>query len=309
MGYAEDWNAAKQTFEEKTELKKPGAKGTFLFISWRKPSGIEDALKDIDKFIAGVKDWTAADMNTFKRWDGLNKTLNQKMVAYLKTLGESIKKEKEEAGKTDQYRHLKVLKTSLETIVAKIEQQHKFQLESWKVRQAKGSKAMDRIDVVLTTLRQLGNNLKAGVAQASQFCKEVLAEPTPANWNKINSDNGARRLSQPLTNICKYVYADYADLLVKGNDKELAVLDDERVIEQIRKLNIYLFNLERDIRALGDVSGTSAMDGSVAFLADKIQGHLPPEASKEDVIRAVKRFAGMVKKCSEISAELIRFGT
>ena len=150
--------------------------------------------------------------------------------------------------------------------------------------------------------------MKAGVAQATKFCKEVLSDPTPANWNRINTDNGARRLSQALSNICKYVDADYVDLLVKGNAKELAVLDDDRVIEQIRKLNIFLSNVQGDILAMGKESGNSAMNGSVAFLADKIGGNLPQNASKEDVIAAVKHFAGMVKNCSEISAQLIRFG-
>ena len=139
MAYAADWHEAKEKFADNTGLKKPTAKGTFLFVTWRKPSGIEDALKEVDKFIDGVKDWTSADEKGSK-WEGLNTTLNQKMATYLKTLEDSIKKEKEESGKSEQYRHLKVLKASLETIVTKIEQQYKFQLETWKVRNEKGSR-------------------------------------------------------------------------------------------------------------------------------------------------------------------------
>ena len=75
---------------------------------------------------------------------------------------------------------------------------------------------MDRIDATLASLRQMGNNLKAGVAEATMFCKTVLANPTAKNWNIINGDTGARRLSQPLSNIAKYVYADYADLSGEG---------------------------------------------------------------------------------------------
>ena len=96
--------------------------------------------------------------------------------------------------------------------------------------------------------------------------------------------------------------------LVKGNDKELAVLDDDRVNEQIRKLNIFLSGMERDILEMGASTGDSPLNGSIGFLANSKDSHLPDNASKETVIAAVKHFSGIIKKCSEISAQLIRFG-
>lgn len=307
MAYAADWQGAKDKFETDTGLKKPTAKGSVLFVSWRKPTGIEEALKDVDKLLANVKDWSGADSTIFKKWQGLNETLAKKKESYLKVLEDAIKDEKEDSGKSDKYRHLKVLKASLNLVVSQIEQQYHFNLEQWKVRKEKGSKTMDRIDAVLISLRQLGHNMQAGVAQGTKFCKEVLADPTPTNWNRVNTDNGARRLSQPLTNVVKYVYADWAELLVSGKDKEVQVLDDDRVSEQIRKMNIYLASHQKDVMRLGEPSGNSPTNGSIGFLGNDPRSHLPDNATKNEVVAAVKHFAGMLKDASEIANQLARF--
>ncbi|OAI47590.1 hypothetical protein AYO44_01550 [Planctomycetaceae bacterium SCGC AG-212-F19] len=308
MAFADEWKDAKEKFETDTGLKKPTAKGKFLFVSWRKPSGIEDALKDIDKVHTTAGNVALIDDKLLKKWEGLNETLKKKQTAYLKTLDDAIKNEKEEAGKTDQYRHMKVLKATLEAIAARIEAAYKGKVEYLNQKKALGGEALGRVEAVLVSLKTMGNNLKSGVARGTLFCKEVLADPTPDNWNRINSDDGARSTSQPLSNIVKYVYADYVDLLVKGKDKEIEVLDDDRVAEQIRKLNIFLGNMQADIMALGSQTGSSAADGSLAFLANQGGSRLPPTASKQEVIAATKRFAGMLKKCDEISKQLIRFG-
>jgi hypothetical protein len=309
MGYAEDWQTAKEKFENDTGLKKPAAKGKFLFVSWRKPSGIEDALKDIDKVAVTKKE--DLDEKVFKKWEDLIATLTKKQTAYLKTLDDSIKNEKDESGKSDLYRHMKILKASLDAIVARAGQGYKDKLTYRELEKAKGDKALESVDIRLQQLKMLGTNLKSGIAVSTKFCQEVLGNPTPANWNRVDSDFGVRRATQQISNITKYVYADEVDLLVKGGKKELEILgiiNDDRVAEQIKKINIILANLQGDIMALGTESGSSPTDGSLAFFGNNAKSHLPDTASKEEVIAAVKRVAPMLKKCTEISQQLLRFG-
>lgn len=310
MGYSEDWAKAKTEFETKTGLKKPTAKGSLLLVSWRKSSGIEDALADVDKIMDGIDGKPLAERKKqLDKWDSLNTTLRNKATAYLGVLEDAIKKEKEAAGKTDQYRQQKILKTSLELLVSKAEQQHKMKLEMVAVHEKNGNKAFDAVEQILVSLNQIGHNVQVGLAQATKFCKEVMADPTPKTWNgSIGTDSGARRLSQALSNVCKFVYADHVDLLLKGNSKMIAILDDERMTDKIGQLNIVLGTVQKDVLRLGNVSGSSAKDGSIGFLGNNAGARLPDTASKQDVIDAVKNLAGQIKKASEIAAQLKRFG-
>lgn len=310
--YLSEWKNAKDHFEEETGLKKPSAKGKGLFKSWRKPSGIEDAFKALDKYIDEM-DINALDEKVFKKWEKLVTTAKETCSSYMELLKKAIDEEKEKQDEEDErtktYRQLKLLRASLDSIVSTAEQYYKDQLGVFEDKQKKGGEDLNYIEGVLHTLKMLGTNLKSGIAKGTKFCQVCLSEPTAANWNHINSDQGARSTSQSISNIVKYVYADEVDLLLKGKSREIDILWDEDVAKHIRSLNLYLYEHQAAILEMGKQTGTDAFDASLAKLANSGDVHLPNDASKADVIRAVKRFANMLKVCKEISTQLIRFGT
>ncbi len=107
----EMWKKFKETFERDSGLKKPAAKGTFLFVRWRKSSGIEDALKDIDKidrlfYSPGAT--TKDREKILEKWNAYKGTFGKVGDSYVKMLEDAIKEDK-----SDQKRHLEVLKKNL----------------------------------------------------------------------------------------------------------------------------------------------------------------------------------------------------
>ena len=303
--YLPDWQKAKDTFEEQTGLKKPAAKGKLLFVSWRKPSGMEDALKAIDKHEASVTNKTTADAKYYKTWETYVADLKKKRDAYLKILEKAIEDEKDKAGKSDLYRAFKVLKSEVDVLATRTEQFYKDNLDVWQLAQAKGGQDLDKFEAVLHAMKMLGTNLKSGTAKATLFCKQLLADPSPTKYNSgINT--AARDMSQSITNIQDKVYADWADLWMKGKKGQIDLLDNEKVAPQLQKMQIALYGLEKTIKEMGTESGNTPLNASLAKMGNN-PVFFPDTATADDVKAAVKHFAEQIKKCAEVSTQLLKF--
>jgi hypothetical protein len=300
------WKNAKDEFEETTGLKKPTAKGGALFITWRKSSGLEDAFKKLDQCGETVND--KSDAKFFKSWQAAVADMTKKKEAQLKLMDDAIAEEKNSAGKSDNYRAFKVFKASLEAIASRGEQKYKDWADKRILMQQSGKQILDKFEVVLHTLRMLGTNLKSATAKATLFCKEVLADPKPASYND-GILTAARDMRQSITNIKRYVYADKAELLIKGTAKELeeiALLEDDKIFAQLRKMSLALGSLEDVINKMGTPTGTTPTDSSLDKLGTK-PVKFANNATANEVKAGIKHLAVQIKACTEISSVLLRY--
>lgn len=307
-GYLDEWKNAKEKFETATGLKKPAAKGKALFISWRKGSGLETAFKKLDSHMASVRLLDEGDAGFYKKWKQYVDDMQKAKDKYLTILDDAIKQEKDKQGKSDAYRAFKVLKSSLDVVATGAEQKYEDYFSTWQLKREKGGQLLDSFDAALKTLKNLGTNLKSATAKATKFSKELLADPSPQKYNS-GIMTAARDLSQSMSNIKKYVYADVADLWLKDNkaaQKTLDILDDDRVAKHLQKMSIALYGMERDIDALATKSGSTPRDASLAMLGNS-PPRFPDDATANDVKDAVKNFAGHIKKCIEVSNQLLKF--
>lgn len=251
----------------------------------------------------------------------------------------AIIREKNKNEKSKTYRALKIYLADLKVFVSKFEQRIRIESEMLKAEKLEvktdldtGSKGKTKVSkeqqeeakrkaediekkvvALVTSLRQIGTNMTVGVAVGIKFCKTTLADPTPASWNKINSDDGARALSQALTNIVKYCFTTEKELAEwmkkgKGADIELAAVKDPNVINEVKNLQTFLKHHKEEIVALGKESGEHALDGSIGFLANQKASHLPENASAQNVRDAVKHFSGLIKRADVIAQRLKKLG-
>lgn len=306
--YVEKWQEAKEKFETDTGLKRPQAKNKVLFVKFKKPSGVEEALKEV----AAQEDKGGFDTRPEKfytKWEELLETLDRKKKAYLDLLNDAIEGEPD---KTDKYRALKIFKAELETIATRAASQYKTAHTRWLSVKDKEEKMTDSVENVINSLRSMGASLKSSAAKATLFCKEVLAEATPAKYNSGRL-TAARNMRQYITNIKRYVYTDYVGLLVNPDltgtrDQDIAIVDDPRMVREVQRISAILGPLQGEIQAMAAKTGDSATNGSLEFLGTYTDPLLPNNATEADVKAAVKHLAAIVKRCQEIGATMERFG-
>lgn len=247
---------------------------------------------------------------------GFNKKIEGAATTLMLDVEKSIVKEKNKNEKSKTYRALKVYLADIKLLIAKLVQDHKFELEASKLDEGDAKKESGAVEskakTILLTLRQIGTNIDAGVAQGVKFCKEVMADPTPTQWNRINTDYGARRLSQAMTNLVKYCYTSREELRVfmeeRGNTNELKAVVMPKVVEQIKELQFFLKQHEAKIVMLGKPSGSDAFDGSIGLLGDSPKSQLPLDTPPGEVHRAVKHLSALLKEAVPIAKHLKEFG-
>lgn len=314
--YQGAWEKAKDEFEAATGLKKPAAKGKVLFISFRKPSGLEDAFKSVDKYdsqcLESERNFGAAFLQLtpdfFKKWDAALDHLEKKRNSYLPTLEKAIEDEKDESGKSERYRAFKTLKATLTATIEAARTQFVSKHSEWKLRKANADGQLTVVEGYLHFLGGVGQSLKSTSARGALFCKTMLQNPNPREFERAQQIGEASRdMSQCMNNLRRFVFTDFEKLFSSNNQQMIALLEDPRIAAQTRRMHVIISEYASDIERLCAETGDSFTDASLAKLANS-NLQFPEEATADDVRAAVKHFAGIVKKCAEIGDKLVRFG-
>jgi hypothetical protein len=192
MPYLDRWEAAKTKFENATGVKKPKPKG--FFNSFFNHTGLTTALKETDAVLDELPRTKPEDVpKLLKKGDEKIPKLTKAINDYVKVLEKDAKDEMaDNNGKTDLYKHLKVLSTELKAINA-----HAINtLESTKITQQTN----------LSAKEQAAKMMKTGLASACAYAvaavKKVQAEPTPDTFNKLfkTNDSPGRKVQVQLVN-------------------------------------------------------------------------------------------------------------
>lgn len=318
MGLREDLKKAAAELEK--QLKSEGSEEAAKELTGNNKNYqlLEKQLYGYDTLFAKMEKVPEKGENYFSGMGTINKKIGELVDKLVLDVDRTVTREKNKNKKSQMYRHLKVYIAELKLFVPAIAQQTKLDLEKQKIakeEQHKGAKLVEsKARSILLALRQLGTNLEVGIAYGAKFCKEVNANPKPEEWKRVNTDYGLRKVSTPLTNIVKYCYTSLQELeefskIRRSNINEAEVAMNPAVYKQIKILRELLKADGEKIIALGKPKGKDAFDGNIGFLADKDEAHLPSDATAEEVRRAVKRVATMLKtEVAPLAEKLKQFG-
>ena len=185
-----EWKDTKKEFEKSTDKKKPAEK--FLGI-FRKSSGIESALKKLDKSFKGI-DTQKVTPKSVKAFEDALAGFDKTKDAYIKQLEGALSKEKD--ADSAYAKSLAVLKADLKAISA----QASGQLAVFKKAAESGKLSREAFDAGMVKL------LVGALKNAKLFIKKVETEKTPdamkTAFNK-GIQKAARDVTQNLTNIVR----------------------------------------------------------------------------------------------------------
>lgn len=163
------WQVTKKQFEKMTGKKKPAEKVMKYF---RKSSGVESALKNMDKGYKKVeKKFSKKNVKAFSETIDAYKAAR---LTYVKMLKGAI--EAEEKKDSPYVKWLKVLKSQLKAIERNAKARLQWYLDIYKEDYSKSTFA----------------EIKAKIKEAKVYIKKIQATPTAENWNK-NPNNWLRR--------------------------------------------------------------------------------------------------------------------
>ena len=185
-----EWKNTKKEFEKDTNKKKPAEK--FLGI-FRKSSGIESALKKLDKSFKGI-DTQKVTPKSVKAFEDALAGFDKTKDAYIKQLEDALSKEKD--ADSAYAKSLAVLKADLKAISA----QAAGQLAVFKKAAESGKLSREAFDAGMVKL------MVGALKNAKLFIKKVETEKTPdamkTAFNK-GIQKAARDVTQNLTNIVR----------------------------------------------------------------------------------------------------------
>lgn len=177
--FLDNWVAAKEEFEATTGLKKPAAKGKALFVTFRKPTGLEDVFEEIDKYIAAFDAAstinrnlaTELNENFFKKWETVVARMERKQADYFPVLKKAIDDELEESGKSDKYRAFKTFKAALETNTSRAKMKFLNYRCEWQARKEAIDEGMAHFEHIARLLANVGHSLKSAPPKRHCFAR------------------------------------------------------------------------------------------------------------------------------------------
>lgn len=301
--FANQWSKAKEKFESNTGVKKPSEIGSKFGISYRKGTGIDSDLKDIDKLIPdSIKMETALPKSALSKLEKLCSSLETNARNYVDLLDTTIRQEKNKDGgkaASEIYRDLKILRSSLETIVASA------RLDAQKCGVVRQQVEDDVKTELLNTILAIRTATQSAEAQAKKgllFAQGILKDPKVETFNKGISD-ASRDVTQPFTQFVKFGGVGKPNKTMQASREK--ALEDSEVRKASNNMTFLALGFKDKIEAVLKLSGGSALDASLSLYA-KGATKLPENASSEDVIDATKNYIKGVKAVLNLAAEMNR---
>lgn len=295
--YAAEWKAAKLKFENDTGVSKPTEIGKVLGKEYRKSTGIESALEDVDNAVPSnlLEPVSSRQLkNLEKATDELEKVGSK----YLQLLEGCIDDEKNAIGgkaASAVYRDLKILRTSLEKIIANAQSdlaKAKACLEAVKEGVSKEYK------VTYITIKTISEGIQKSAKQALLYAQGILKNPTAEVFNAA-FDKAARDLTQNLGNIRKWTLPEEIHPEYQKKRME-AMQDDAKIYEVVLDLYHKVENCKRRTLPLLAQQGDTPLNADLARMANN-PPRFPGGTDEQTVIAATKHFIAQVKEAVAIA--------
>ena len=297
--FSQEWATAKTKFENDTDAKKPVQKGKVLFISYRKSTKIEGALESLDKLCPGQTDLQTATAEVHGKAAPLIEELKKKTDAYRKELDDAIKLEKPDKANSETYRSLKVLRATLDKIVAEV--QHDLgvgKAAQYATKMQYEGTANSAYKMLAPIRTAIDSSCKKGIATA----QGLLANPTAKAFNDA-FPKAARDITQPVGNLYKYSFPD--ELTGRSADTVKAHLDaDPRLLLKCMDLQKGAKQVKTFLEGFAKPSGTNCTDANLWMMANS-QPKLADDADAVTVKKAIKNYVLQIKEAQKL-VEILR---
>lgn len=298
--YHTQWQQAKQTFERSQGAKPaPMGKVPVIGLTYRKGTGIDDALVRIDKLLPanlldGMPDRELARLQ--EEVVKLNRVSNE----YVQLLDASIAQEKRSPGgkaASDAYRDLKVLRAALQGLTAKVV------LDLAKLRAANQSAGQDKKQTHVV-IRTASESLQSAARDGLLWGQQLLQRPDRAEFDRMITTK-ARNITQPLANLRKWTMPD--SIGEQGTvSREKALRESPALLVPIEALYHQVIGQglkDAVLVLLRDTGSTTALNASLEELGGK-QLKLPANATPQQVVHAVKHFMSMAKAAMDVGMRM-----
>lgn len=297
--YASQWARAKKTYEDNTGKKKPAESDGKWYEKIRSKSGVAAELKAIDKLIPANLADSLSDKQMKKVEEHLvkAKTAADKYVVLVNT---AIGKEKALGKATsDIYRDLKLLRATLDTIIASIEQDV---AKMHAARSAAADGAGQAQKVTYIAIKSLAEGIDRNAKQALMLGQAILKDPRPETYNK-HIQKATRDFTQQLANIRKWTMPELLHP-THANNRMLA-LQDPGVYKAVERLYHKVATIKAQTLPFVQQTGSTPMDASLGKMAEDTV-KLPLTATPAEVTAAAKYMMQQIKAAMAVRAGMTR---